>query len=225
MEQLLNALAAHRENREYQDNYTTVARKESPEILDWCQDDENYNVIMYNIHYTQFKYMELEPVPKIDTGDEKMPLFAEHWFMQSHEHRRLGLILVLAYFQACVQKNDAVGVPKADVLYGMKCNQATATRIVKAGIDAGIIGQTINKEKRSEKVLYATEVMLHTYTNKTYRFFHDQNMKDTLEYSFKIREQIKKNFGQQVPKEKRMKIMSNWLKNKGQKFLNGGVLR
>ena len=221
MEQLLNALAAHRENRDYQDTYKTSARQESPEILDWCQDEQNYNVLMFNIHYTQFKYMELE----VDTGDEKMPLFAEHWYMHSHEHRRLGLILVLAYFQAAVQKNDAVGVPKSDVLYGMKCNTRTGQRIVKDGIEGGFIGQTINKTKKSQKVLYATEVMLHTYMNKTYRFFHDENMKSTLDYSYKIRDHIKTHFGQQVPNVHRMKIMENWVKNKGKKFINGRIPR
>ena len=195
MEQLLNALAAHRENRDYQDTYKTSARQESPEILDWCQDEQNYNVLMFNIHYTQFK------------------------------HRRLGLILVLAYFQAAVQKNDAVGVPKSDVLYGMKCNTRTGQRIVKDGIEGGFIGQTINKTKKSQKVLYATEVMLHTYMNKTYRFFHDENMKSTLDYSYKIRDHIKTHFGQQVPNVHRMKIMENWVKNKGKKFINGRIPR
>tara|TARA_R100001594_G_scaffold150422_1_gene211527 strand:+ start:500 stop:1168 length:669 start_codon:yes stop_codon:yes gene_type:complete len=222
MRDLLLALSEHRE-LSVEEGYSSEARKESPEILDWCQDDKHLDIMLFTIYYTQFSYLSLEVDDQ--SGFDDMPLFAEHFFMQSQEHRRLGLLLMLAYTQASTQKIDAVGVPQDVALKAMKCTNSTARRIVKSAIEAGFVGQFNNKRRRCEKVLYATEATVHGYLNKTYRFFHNKQLKQAAKYASNIRNKIDDSFGEQVPNISRMKIMNDWLKTKGKKFKNGRIVR
>jgi hypothetical protein len=222
MRDLLLALAEHRE-LPTEEGHQSQSRKEAPEILDWCQDDKHLDIVLFTVYYAQFSYLGLEVDDQ--SGFDDMPVFSDHFFMQSQEHRRLGLLLMMAYTQATAQKSDMVGVPQTAALKGMNCTDSTARRIVKAGIDAGFVGQTVNPIRRNEKILYATEPTIHGFFNKTYRFFHDKQLKQAEKYASNIQKKIDDSFGEQVPNISRMKIMNDWLETRGKKFKKGGIVR
>jgi hypothetical protein len=187
-----------------------------PKLLNWCQDDEQKDIMSYMEQLCLFRYTDLD-------GIGKPNLYVERFFMQSHEHRRLGLILMMQFFRSCLGKNDVLGVPLSVVQRGMKCGERTARRIIKDGVDIGYVGETENVKNRSEKILYAKEPMFFTYMNKGFNLFHDPILRDMSEIAEKIIAGNKKFASpSDRPRHKeRKKLEQKWLEKQGKKFKNG----
>ena len=214
MEELLDAMSRHREDRDFREKYTTQARIEMPDILDWCQEDSQKNIMAYLERLCHFRYLDLCKSKKNDD------LYAQQFFMRSQEHRRLGLILLMQFFRAGLSRNDVVGVPLEDVIKGMLCTHATARRIIKDAIEGEFIGKTENHKKRNVKILYIKEVGVHTFLNKGISLFYNPLLEELNELDGRIREDLDKT-GRRESYEKRKKIERDWLENRGKKYKNG----